>query len=431
MQTNQKGQVLIIAMVLLLAILSSSAVLISWSTHSANTTRYQNQKISTRELAKAGIDKAIFCLNGDSGTADDCGGNYGESYIGESDAFLGDGSFTTIISNIDSRTKQITSTGYFPNATSTKARTILRTQVEIDTSLVNFNFGVQVGDDGLIMKNNSAIEGNVFSNGPITGSSATKCWINGEVWAAGTSTISKIKSTRSMHANIISSSIVLTNAYFNSISGSTVYGTSFTPSPNPEPENFPITDSQITKWKSDASVGDPHNGNYILDGGETIEEGPLKIIGNLVLDNNSTLMLTGVIYVTGSITLDNGSSIYLDSAYGERSGVIVADGIIIMGNATIHGADEHSTIMLLTTATGGGSNNSAVEIRNNAEGAIFVAPNGLIWVNNKVHVTELVGKSIDLEENAELEYETGLRNTDFSSGPGGGWAILKGSWQEL
>jgi hypothetical protein len=418
-------------MVMLLAILASSATLISWSTHSANTIRYQNQKISTRELAKAGIDKALFCLNGNAETADDCGGTHGDSYTGESNIFMADGSFTTAITIIDSRTKQITSTGYYPSATSTKARTTLRTQVEINTDEIHFNFGMQVGDNGLIMKNNSAVTGNVFSNGPITGTSASKCSITGSATTAGTSTISKIKVWEDMHANNISSCIVLDDAYYNTISGSIVYHHSYHPYPNADPADFPVSDAQIARWIADASAEEPHDGDYILDGGETASLGPKKIIGNLLLDNNSTLMLTGVIYVTGNITLDNGASIHLDSAYGSRSGVIVADGFITMGNATIDGAGTDSTIMLMTTATGGGGNGSAIEIRNNAIGAVFFAPNGLIWVNNRVWVTELVGKSVDLEENAVLWYDYGLLSTEFSSGPGGGWAILRGTWQEL
>lgn len=431
MHSNQRGQVLIISMVFLLTILASSAILISWSGHNINITKYQNQKISTRELAKAGIDKALFCLNGNEAAEAICGGIYGENYGGESDIFLGDGSFTTTISNIDSRTKQITSTGYYPNATSTKARTILRTQVEINTDEIHFNFGVQVGDGGLIMKNNATVEGNIYSNGSIIGTSASKCTIVGEAWAAATSTISNIKTTGNMHANNISSSTIQGNAYCNNISDSTVTGSTNIPYPNPEPEDFPITNEQIAEWKADAGEGDPHNGDFILDGGETMELGPKKIIGNLALDNNSTLVLTGALYVTENITLDNGSAIHLDPAYNERSGIIVADGIIIMGNATIQSASENSTIILLTTAIGGGANNSAIEIRNNAIGAVFFAPNGLIWVNNRVLATELVGKAVNLEENASLEYETGLVNTNFSSGPGGGWTILKGTWQEL
>lgn len=428
---ERRGQVLIISMVLLLAILASSATLISWSARCANTTRYQNQKISSRELAKAGIDKALFCLNGDAETADDCGGVYGESYTGESDVFLGDGSFTTAVTTIDSRAKQITSTGYYPSATSTRARAALRTQVEINTDLVNFNFGVQVGEGGLIMKNNSVITGNVFSNGPITGTSASKCAVTGSASAAVTSTISNITTNDDMYADTIASCIVKDDAFYNNISNSRVDGEPVHPYPSPEPIDFPITDSQIAGWIADASVEEPYNGDYILDGGETAELGPKKIIGNLLLDNNSTLILTGVLYVTGTITLDNGASIHLSDAYGLRSGMIIADGFIVMGNATIEGAEQNSAIMLMTTATEGGANNSAIEIRNNAIGAVFFAPNGLIWVNNRVLVTELVGKSIDLEENATLWYDFGLMNTEFSSGPSGGWAILKGAWQEL
>ncbi|MDP3769392.1 MAG: hypothetical protein U1A25_00030 [Candidatus Sungbacteria bacterium] len=60
----------------------------------------------------------------------------------------------------------------------------LETTVDVTTTAVSFYYGVQVGDGGLEMANNSQINGNVYSNGNITGSMGTT--ITGGAFAAST-----------------------------------------------------------------------------------------------------------------------------------------------------------------------------------------------------------------------------------------------------
>lgn len=59
----------------------------------------------------------------------------------------------------------------------------LETAVDITTTAVDFNYGVQVGSGGLEMSNNSQINGNIYSNGDIIGNSGAL--ITGDAIAAG------------------------------------------------------------------------------------------------------------------------------------------------------------------------------------------------------------------------------------------------------
>jgi hypothetical protein len=137
--------------------------------------------------------------------------------------------------------------------------------------------------------------------------------------------------------------------------------------------------------------------------------------------------------VTGNFRVDNGSTIQLDAnAYGITSGVFVVDGKIkIRPNTILKGSGQASSyIMLLST-------NSelvdfadpAVEIDNNTDAAIFYASQGLVVLRNNVQAREVTGYKVHLDNNAEIIYESGLQNSAFSSGTGGGWEVS--SWQEI
>ena len=72
---------------------------------------------------------------------------------------------------------------------------------------------------------------------------------------------------------------------------------------------------------------------------------------------------------------------------------------------------------------------AAIDVDNNAEGAIFYTVNGVIRLRNNIKIREATGHKLYLDNNAIVEYETGLENTNFSSGPGGSWEVV--SWQEI
>lgn len=255
------------------------------------------------------------------------------------------------------------------------------------------------------------------------------------------------------HANTITNAKVCGDAYYQTIDANSLNflndpsnpdcpdslspGTAYPASPDPPLQNMPISDSNINQWKSEALTGGVYTGDLIVS--SDMSYGPKKIDGNLVMtSNNKTLTVTGTIYVTGSLDISNGSSIQCSAAYGLNSCVIVIDNWVhISNNGTFQGSGgEGSYLMILSTSpcdgTPGGTcthYDAAMDLHNNATGAIFYANDGLIYLHNGVEVTELTAKKIHLENNATIRYEQGLINAGFSAGPGGSWQI--DSWREI
>jgi len=163
------------------------------------------------------------------------------------------------------------------------------------------------------------------------------------------------------------------------------------------------------------------------------------VIGNLTVQNGGKLALTGTVHVTGNIILYQNAEVYLDPSYGALSGLIINDGTINVENNVIFCGSGYtpatkvcstankSYIMLLSTS----SADPAINVANNAKAVIFYAANGGIYLKNGAGVFEATGNKLTIEENATVTYESGLANSNFSSGPGASWSIKKGTWQEL
>lgn len=306
----------------------------------------------------------------------------------------------------------------------------------------SFNYGVQVGAGGILMKNKSTIVGNIYSNGNIVGVNTASS--TGDVWVAGqTGLIDNFTVGGDAHAHTINESDILSDAYYQAISGGSVGGVSYPGSADPEPVAMPIADAQINSWKQDAADGGEMIGNYIYEAGNT-SLGLKKITGNLTLGGtgNDVFTLTGIIWVTGDLILENSGVIQLDSGYGENSGMIIVDGdidlknnFIICGSEGYNGSDacnapNDSYVMLLTTDNSLDTGDPAIEMQNNARlQGILYAPYGLLFIKNDATLKEATAYQIQIENNAILIYESGLVNLNFSSGPGGGWTI--GDWREV
>ena len=82
---------------------------------------------------------------------------------------------------------------------------------------------------------------------------------------------------------------------------------------------------------------------------------------------------------------------------------------------------------MLSTHSGTATN--AIEVSNNADGAIFYAHNGTAHIKNNANLKEVTAYKLSLENNATVTYESGLASTSFSSGPGGGYEIE--NWNEI
>ncbi len=246
-------------------------------------------------------------------------------------------------------------------------------------------------------------------------------------------------------ANNITSSVITGDAYYNTISGSSVSGTSYPGSPTPPQIPLPISSSTVTQWIADATAGGVITGNCGTAGNIACNTfpltiGPKKIDGNLVIDGNLTV--SGTLYVTGTITSSNGNTIRCAAGYGASSCIVMASStILIANNSTILGSGATgSFLMLLSTlrgCVGAGSTgacvgaNSAISVSNNAAGALFYTTDSQIDISNNAIITAIIGYKIDLTNNAEIHYDPLISNISFApaaSGGTGAWNVNR--WNE-
>jgi len=258
----------------------------------------------------------------------------------------------------------------------------------------------------------------------ITGDLAFKTYLG-----SGLSSIDDVDILLTAKANTITDSSVGGDAYYQTILNTTVVGTSYPGSADPPVIPLPISDANLADWRVDALVGGTIVGNCPGTAGCGATMGPVKIDGDVVVTNGDTLTLTGTIHVTGSITVSNNGSVDCAAGYGTASCVLLSDGVVTVSNNAIFdgSGDPDSYIMVLSDVSGCGT--TAINLSNNAIGAIFYATKGLVDISNGADVTSVVGCTLNISNNGTVTYEVGVSDLDFSSGPGGGWKIS--TWKEV
>jgi hypothetical protein len=337
---------------------------------------------------------------------------------------LGDNSTTFTITDSGYNEKTISSLGDV-NSLQRMNELILNTGTGI-----SFSYGIQSGLGGFII-GNAIVHGNVYSNGTIVG--ANGATITGSAFSAGPSgLIDNVDigegGVGDARANTVTNSTISGSLYCKT--GTSNSGKSCdTSQPNPGVVDMPITQAMIDQWKVDADInGDTIVGDLTISSPTTL--GPKKITGNLAI--NDDLTITGTIYVVGNITTANGAQVFLSSSYGPNGGIIVSDGrVVLSNNVKFFGSGSTGSYILLTTTSvcpTGCSGLNAVEILNNVGAILVNSQNGTVHLNNNVELNEVVGNKIIIDNNAEIHYLSGLANSNFSSGPSGGWDIK--NWKE-
>jgi hypothetical protein len=199
---------------------------------------------------------------------------------------------------------------------------------------------------------------------------------------------------------------------------------------------LPVSDQQVALWEQEAENGGVSGTLSYSSGSRTL--GPLKINGDLILSNTAEVVITGTLWITGELRLNNSSIFRLSPSYGALSGVVVVgtagnstDGFIDLNNSTqaLGSGTPGSYLMLLSQR----NNLSSPAIKNSNTGtaAILYAGYGLIEIANSAAMKEITAAKLRITNSATVTYETGLANAAFSSGPGGGWGVQKGTWQLL
>lgn len=299
-------------------------------------------------------------------------------------------------------------------------------KIKTDLSIgegVAFFYGIQVGTGGFTLSNNAGVNGSIYSNSSVTGSNGS--FVTGSVSAV--TSISGVTvgtgSTGDANAPTVNNSTIQGTLYCKSGSGNNKACN--TSAANPTALPLPISDEQITEWKGEADDGGTIGSQNLSGTSNTL--GPVKINGNLTLSNNAKLTVTGTIWITGNLVLSNGASVELHSSYGGNDGMVIVDGTSTLSNSSIFegSGNSESYIMLLSTNTTG----SAVVLSNNAGAVIIYAPYGTVQVSNNAGLNQVTAKTVSLQNNAVIDYEQGIVNASFVSGPSGGFEIA--SWEEV
>lgn len=389
-------------------------------TASMRLQRHMNLEAQALALAEAGMEKVIYELNRNPVFP-------GDLLL---EVPLGEGTFMSTVLVVDGDTRRVTATGYIPSRANAVAERTITATVSVDSTLVAFHYGVQVGAGGLQTSNGSTITGSVYSNGPISGGGS----ITGDAIAAGTSQITGVSVLGTARAHSLSSCTITGTATYTTTDTCSGIHARIPVDEDAPIEPLPISDAQIAEWETTASTTEATiiEGDHIVTGTETL--GPAKINGDLTVGNGATLYISGPIWVVGDVSLSNNSFFYTAASAGSQGVVLIADdpadrankGLVdLSNNITVGGNGTPGSYPLVVSMS---SSTNAIVMTNNASSVLLYAPYGRITIGNNASVNQVTGYQVKLNNNSTLAYLAGLQNANFTSGPGAGWAIDKGTY---
>ncbi|MEX2341097.1 MAG: choice-of-anchor R domain-containing protein [Candidatus Paceibacterota bacterium] len=205
--------------------------------------------------------------------------------------------------------------------------------------------------------------------------------------------------------------------------------------PDPVPQPLPISDGNIAAWKAEAEAGGVTSGDVSYTGSTHASIGPRKIEGNLTVGNSAQLTINGTLWVTGNVTLSGSGIIKLADSYGTNSGIIVSDGRISGGgSAQFNGNGQVGSYMLVVTTSacpisGSCGGNPAVNVNGSAGSVILNAQKGHLVFSGSAHAKQATAEKIVMSGSTVVQYESGLADPNFISGPSGSWSIS--DWSEI
>lgn len=239
----------------------------------------------------------------------------------------------------------------------------------------------------------------------------------------------------SAYANTLTDLNIAKDAYYQSQSGISVNGSNCTnnshchpASPDPAPKVMPISDANISAWRTSAIEVGVFTGDISSCRASL---GPGKYVGNITFTNGCNVVIKDPVWITGNLLLSNNITLKLDSGYGPVSGVIIVDGIIDLSNtAKIQGSGNQNSLLLAVSTFDSRTNGQdAINVGNGGNFGILYAPYGIADIANGNHLKELTAWKIKLNNNVIVDYDTGLAAPFFSSGPSGSYSLIKGTYQ--
>lgn len=418
-----RGQAMLVATIFFLAVAVS--VMLGTATPVLRQNRVVENFITARQsysTAESGLEDVLYRLKN------------GKQVSATETLIVGNSIATTTILDLGNNERRVDTDG---NALNRVRKT--SSDVTIKGG-VPFNYDMQVGNGGFRLENSASVVGNIYANGPITGTNSNL--IKGNIVSSGASgSVSGIHATSSVYAHTISNSIVDGNAYYQVLSNTTVNGTKYSGSADQPLTTLPIPDTLISEWESEAALGGTISSPCPYKITQNITIGPKKINCNLEISGSPTITLTGPIWVAGSINIKNSPTIKVATSLGEKSAVIIADkpsnrstssNIELENSAVFQGSGSAGSYVLLVSQNNSvenGGDEDAIEIGNTASGAILLyAGHGNIEIGNNASLKKVSAYRVTIKNSAEVTYAVGLINLLFTSGPSGAWGI--NSWRE-
>lgn len=434
---RRSGFSLLFITVVLAAMLVFGIALVSMTVSSGRVSKMYAGNVSAVQIADAGVSKALYCMrNGDPAK---CDGYAGGDFVGETDVSFGSGTYTSVLTGV-SRERLLTVIA--TDAAGNKRKV----QVEITHNpageRLQWDFALYADHGGLNLAGQSQV-----LDGPINSDSNVECGNGAEIFDNVYVSVAggRIFNCQ-MYADAYADNIINTNMHYNdiyysqAITGTSNIGISYPNSPTPTEVDLPSV--ELGKWHNSAAAGGTLEGDHTPANGSHL--GPVKINGDLILEEGRSITVDGPIWVTGNIQMDQNSGFYLNENFDRNSTVILADSetdtstfgkINIENGAEISGSsDERSFIVMISTNTSTSYTSPAMSIANGAGGSLFLAPYGAVRVINNAGATTVAGYRVYVDQNAIIDFNSAYTNpTDviLAENTVSDWHLRPGTWREL
>jgi hypothetical protein len=361
--------------------------------------------LTARQAAEAGLHKALYCLNATTGA--NCGGTAGGQFRGETAVIYADASFTTTVSGTGHgrHLESIGLVGAGERDTLTAEVTDLP-----PTAASTFAYALQAGAEGLSLGAKAVVTGNVLSAGGLT------CPAGGAT-IIGEATVTKLDDllagcavSRGLRRPVASAAAPTATA-------------------------AALPEFDFTFWESAAVAGATKIGDFHPADGDHL--GPLKIEGDLTIDEGITVRLDGPLWVTGAITVRRGARVMLNPAFGSYGTAMfaadpadpTAGRLVVEAGAVFTGSGTPGSRLLLVAAAA--SNDSSTTNLSGTPGeALFLAPHGLLRLADRTNTLAVAANRLVIGGRATVTYPPNTPPAAFAVSPGGTWRLQSDTWKE-
>ncbi|MDP4000619.1 MAG: hypothetical protein Q8P83_00005, partial [bacterium] len=246
-------------------------------------------------------------------------------------------------------------------------------------TVISFPFAVQGNAGGVDLNANAKVTGNVYSNANI----------NGQYWA-----------------KVIGNASAIGTITQTQVTGVTTTGAAAAGMPT----------VNVADWKASALLGGTIGGVSFPVNSSGNNLGPVKINGDLILNDNSDVQVNGTVHVTGNVIIGKNAELHVNPALGALGTVVIVDGKIdIDGNGHVDGTGGGGFMLLISLSSG----SDAINLQPNfaSSTAVFYSMNDGLMVGSNSEIVGAYGEKVVVDDNAKVNHVPGLQVATFVCPP--------------